>query len=193
MQLKEKNSKVLIHTCCAICSGYPIQKLQELGYKPIAYFFNPNIFPEREYNNRLEAQKALCNSLKCELIIEDYIPGRYNEVMQEFQNYEEGSIRCKRCFELRLFRTVQKAKELGINKYTTSISISPHKNLEVINEVGKSLSDYFKIDFIDINFRKQNGLLKTNQISKALNLYRQNYCGCEISLKEIKNFETTTK
>lgn len=186
MPVKEKksNKKVLIHSCCAICSGQPINHLRELGYEPLVYFFNPNIYPELEYQKRLDAQKKLCKDLDCELIVENYIPELYNEVMVGYENHNEGSERCKKCFELRLLRTVQKAKELEIKYYTTSISISPHKNFSVIKEIGKIFSDYFNIQFLDIDFRKKDGLLKTNKIANSLKLYRQNYCGCQVSLKQ---------
>lgn len=184
--MKKNDKKVLLHTCCAICSGYPIQQLQELGYEPVAYFFNSNIYPEIEYQKRLESQKRLCKELQCELIVENYTPDLYNDIMQDFENYPEGSIRCKRCFEFRLLKTVQKAQELGINKYTTSISISPHKNFDAIQEIGQHFSQSFSIDFLGIDFRKQNGFLKTNQIAKELDLHRQNYCGCRVSMQRVK-------
>ena len=185
MQLKEhkNNKKILVHACCAICSGQPIKYLRELGYEPIVYFFNPNIYPELEYLKRLDAQKKLCKDLGCELIIETYATELYKEVMTGYENHSEGSERCKRCFELRLLKTVQKAKELKIDYYTTSISISPHKNFSVIKEIGKFFSDYYNIQFLDVDFRKKDGVLKTNKIADSLKLYRQGYCGCQASLK----------
>lgn len=183
--MKSNNNKVLLHTCCAICSGYPIEYLKAMGFEPIAYFFNPNIYPDIEYYKRLEAQQKLCKALRCELIIENYEPELYQEVMTGFENYSEGSERCKRCFELRLLKTVQKAKRLEIKNFTTSISISPHKNFNVIKEVGGFFSGYFDIKFMDIDFKKQDGFLKSNLISKSLGLYRQNYCGCEVSMKRL--------
>lgn len=186
-----EEDKILLHTCCAICCGYPIKYLRELGYKPVCYFFNPNIFPETEYQKRLEAQKTLCKALNCELIVEDFesrlgLPAQqhktYNEAMTGFENLPEGSERCKKCFELRLSKTVQKAQELEISSFTTTLSISPYKNFDVIREIGKNLADCYKIDFADINFKKQDGFIKTNKIARELNLYRQNYCGCEKSL-----------
>lgn len=184
--MKEKNNKILLHTCCAICSGHPIKHLRDLGYEPVAYFFNPNIQPESEYNRRLQAQLKLCSKLRCEIIVEAYTPDFYEEVMVGFENHAEGSERCKRCFELRLLKTVQKAKELGIAHYTTSISISPHKNFNIIKEVGKFFSEYFNVSFMDIDFKKQDGFLKSNIMSKELDLYRQDYCGCNVSMKRLK-------
>lgn len=180
------NKTVLLHSCCAICSGYPIQYLRELGYEPVSYFFNPNIYPIEEHSKRLEAHKKLCESMNCKLIIEEYIPEIYDEAMEGFENHSEGSERCKRCFELRLLKTVQKAKELGIDKYTTTISISPHKNFNVIKEVGEFFSGYFNVDFLAIDFKKQDGFLLSNLIAKSMDLYRQDYCGCLVSLQRNK-------
>lgn len=189
-----ENKKVLLHSCCAICSGHPIQLLKEQGYEPVVYFCNPNIYPESEYLKRLEAQRKLCESLDCELIVSEYMPELYSDIMKGFEDYPEGSKRCKRCFELRLLKTVQKAKDLGINSYSTSIAISPKKDLEVVNQVGKFFSHYFKIDFVDLDYRKKDGVLKTNKIANELDLYRQNYCGCEVSMQrlsgKVDNIET---
>lgn len=185
MRLKSKNKRVLLHACCAICSAQPIKDLRDLGYEPVVYFFNPNIHPLEEYTKRLESQKKLCKTLECDLIVDDYRCDMYQEIMEGYENHEEGSERCNRCFEFRLLRTIQKARELGIPYYTTSISISPHKNFETISEIGKHFADYFKIKFLDINFKKNNGFLKSNLIAKELKLYRQNYCGCENSMRRL--------
>jgi len=180
--VKEKNNKILLHSCCAICSGQPIKQLREMGYEPVAYFFNPNIFPESEYNSRLEAQEKLCEALSCELLVEDYKPKEYEQIMEGFEDYTEGSERCTRCFQLRLLKTSQKAQELGISHCTTSISISPHKNFSVVKQVGELFANHFKIDFLAVDFKKQDGFLKSTKIAKELDLYRQNYCGCENSM-----------
>jgi len=185
--MKEQSKKVLIHTCCAICSGHPIKFLQESGYEPVAYFFNPNIHPRSEYDKRLEAQKTLCEKLNCKLIVEDYENNIYNELMTGYEDHKEGSERCKRCFEFRLLKSIQKADELGIENYTTSISISPHKNFEVLTNVGQKFSKYFKVKYLDIDFKKKDGFLKTTKIAKELELYRQNYCGCEMSMQRLMN------
>ena len=131
------SKKILLHACCAICSGYPISLLKEMGYSPVVYFCNPNLDTKEEF--------------------------------------DRGS-RCDKCIELRLLKTAQKAKELGIKEFTTSLVISPHKNFQKISAIGSGLGKYLPLDF-----KKKDGFLKTNQISKELNLYRQNYCGCEFA------------
>ncbi len=112
MPLKE--NKVLIHCCCAICSAYPINMLKDLGYNPVAYFFNPNIYPAIEFQKRLEAQRRLCDTADCELIVEEYVPEVYNEIVVGYENEPEGGKRCIKCFELRLLKTAQKTAELSI-------------------------------------------------------------------------------
>lgn len=176
-----EDKKVLLHCCCAICSAHPITYLKELGYEPISYFYNPNIYPEVEHTLRLHAQKQLCKSLDCELIIEDYTPELYKEITTGYELEPEKGKRCKRCFELRLLRTAQKAQDLGIKSYATSISTSPKKDFNTISEIGGKFSKYFNIEFLNIDFKKKDGFLKSNKITKELNLYRQNYCGCSLS------------
>lgn len=184
--MEKNNNKVLLHSCCAICSGYAIKHMRELGYEPISYFFNPNIYPSAEHDKRLEAHKRLCAALDCELIIGDYTPDLFNEVIAGYEHCAEGGERCTRCFELRLLKTVQKAKELKISKYTTTISISPHKNFTVLKKVGESFSQYYDVEFLAIDFKKQDGFLQSNMIAKSFDLYRQNYCGCEMSMQNTK-------
>lgn len=171
-------SKVLLHSCCAICSGYPIQKLREMGYDVEVYFCNDNFDTEEEYNRRLEAQKTLCEYLKTKLIIEPYEPDVYYNYVKGLENEPERGKRCLKCFELRLKQTAKKAKELGIEKFVTSMIISPHKNFQSLCEVGRAVASEYDIEFLEIDFKKQDGFLKTNRLSKELGLYRQNYCGC---------------
>ena len=183
MQLNENKpkNKVLLHSCCGICSAHPIKLLKELGYDPIAYFFNPNIYPATEHQKRLESQKKVCAEMDCELIVETYDHELYCEVVSGYEHEPERGKRCKRCFELRLLKTAQKARELDIKNFTTSITTSPHKDFKVISQIGKHFSGYFKINFLDIDFKKQDGFLKSNKIAKELGLYRQDYCGCNLS------------
>lgn len=176
-----QNKQILLHACCAICSAYPIKLLKEEGYKVVVYFFNPNIYPEAEYFNRLEAQEKLCRSLNCKLIIEDYEPKMFEIVSFGLEDEPEKGKRCKKCFELRLFQTAKKAKELGIEGISTSIVISPHKDFELISNIGKTIAKKYDINYLDIDFKKKDGFLKSNKMAKELGLYRQNYCGCVYS------------
>lgn len=181
--MKKDSKKILLHTCCAICSGYPVQFLKDVGWEPVAYFFNPNIYPESEYIKRLEAQKKLCESLDCELIIENYDPKMFEIVSFGLEDEPERGKRCEKCFNLRLSQTAKKAKELDIRSFTTSIVISPHKNFKLISEIGNAVSQSYNTNYLAFDFKKQSGGLKSNEIAKQLGLYRQDYCGCSYSIK----------
>ena len=176
-------NKILLHACCGICSAYPILQLRETGYEPIVYFYNPHIYPKTESEKRLEAEKTLCKYHNCELIIEDYNQEEFFSVVPGLENEPERGKRCDVCFDLRLRKTAQKAIELEIKNFTTSIVISPHKNFLKLTEFGKIIAKEYKLNYIDIDFKKKDGFLKTNNIAKSINLYRQNYCGCKYSIR----------
>ena len=171
-------NKILLHACCAICSGYPIELLKNMGYEPIVFFCNPNLDSIDEFNRRLDAQKKLCLYYKVDLIIEEYQPEEYLDYIKGFENEPEKGKRCDKCIELRLLKTAKKAKELDVKTFTTSLTISPHKNFEKIHSIGEKYAQEFNLIYPELNFKKKDGFLKTNKISKELNLYRQNYCGC---------------
>lgn len=176
-------NNILLHACCGICSAYPILQLREMGYEPTVYFFNPNIFPDIEYEKRLEAEKKLCKYHNCELIVGEYNQDEFFEKVVGLENEPERGKRCDVCFELRLDKTAQKAKELGFSKFTTSIVISPHKNFAKLTEIGQKIAEKYDLEYVAIDFKKKDGFLKTNKIANSLNLYRQNYCGCKFSLR----------
>ena len=176
---KDSGNKILLHACCGICSGYPIGLLKEMGFEPVVYFCNPNLDTEEEFEKRLKAQKTVCMYHWVDLIIEKYNHKEFLETVKGLENEPERGLRCDECIKLRLKKTVQKAKELGIKKFTTSLVISPHKNFQKISEIGRQLSD--EVEFIAIDFKKKDGFLKTNNLSKDLGIYRQNYCGCEFA------------
>lgn len=177
--VQKNENKILIHACCGICSGYPISLLKEMGYEPVVYFCNPNLDTEEEYNKRLEAQKIVCMYHWVELIQEEYNHEKFLQEIKGLEYEPERGKRCDKCIELRLRQTAIKAKELGITKFTTSLVISPHKNYDKISLIGEKTAG--DIEYISIDFKKKDGFLKTNKLSKELGLYRQNYCGCEFS------------
>lgn len=179
--MEQNENKILLHACCAICSGYPITLLKEMGYSVTVYFCNPNLDTEEEFLSRLEAQKTVCEYFQVELLVEEYNPSEYLDYVSGLENEPEKGKRCDKCVELRLFKTAQKAKELGINTFTTSLTISPHKNFDKIHVLGENIAKDFELIYPPFNFKKKDGFLKTNKISKELNLYRQNYCGCKFA------------
>ena len=173
--------KIVLNACCAICSAYPLSMLKDSGYDVIVYFYNPNIHPEEEYQKRLEAQHALCKHFDCKLVEGEYNPDEYYSFVKGFENEPERGLRCDKCFELRLQKTAEYAKSIGVDTFTTSIVISPHKNFSKISQIGEKIAKDMGINYLAIDFKKKDGFLKTNKISKALNLYRQNYCGCSFA------------
>ena len=176
----QNDNRILLHACCAICSGYPISLLREIGYMPIVYFCNSNLDTEVEFCKRLEAQKKLCEYFDVELIVEPYNAKEFLDYVKGLEAEPEKGKRCDKCIEYRLQKTLFEAKKLGVRFFTTSLTISPHKNFNKIAEIGKYLNDV-GVEFLPLDFKKKDGFLKTNNLSKELCLYRQRYCGCKFS------------
>lgn len=182
--MEQKNNKILLHACCGICSGYPITMLKELGYDVVVYFCNPNLDTEEEFQKRLDAQKKVCKHFGVDLITEKYNHEEYLAFVKGLENEPERGKRCEKCIKLRLKHASLKAKEIGAEKFTTSLVISPHKNYEMISGMGEKIAEEEGLMYLSIDFKKKDGFLKTNTISKELALYRQKYCGCEFAKKE---------
>ena len=178
---QQSKNKILLHACCGICSGYPIKLLQESGYEVVVYFCNPNLDTEEEFQKRLKAQQEVCKESDTRLITEEYNHDEFLDYIKGFEAEPERGLRCDKCIELRLKHAGKKAKELGIELFTTSLVISPHKNFEKISNIGTNIAEELSINYLPKNFRKNDGFLKTNIISKRLGIYRQNYCGCEFA------------
>lgn len=175
-------NKILLHACCATCSAYPIEKLKEMGYEPIIYFFNPNIFPPDEFDKRLNELIKYTKKKDVELIIDKQDASRWYDFISGLEQEPERGKRCSRCFEYRLIHTAIKALKLGINIFTTTLTVSPHKQSKVIFEIAEEIAKKNELEFLKIDFKKENGFLKTMQIAKQENFYRQSYCGCEFSI-----------
>ncbi len=175
--------KILCHVCCAVCCAYPAQKLYELGYEPIFYFYNPNIYPLSEYLRRLEELKNFCEKQNYVLIIEPDDKIVWDKAIKGLETEPERGERCKKCFELRLEKTVKKALSLGISEVTTTLTVSPHKKSHDIFAILQKMKEKYNINYSDLDFKKNNGFLMTTKIAEKENFYRQNYCGCEYSIK----------
>ena len=168
---KKEDSKILLHACCGICSSYPVSFLKDAGYDVVVHFYNPNIYPSEEYQKRLEAERTLCAHFGVELIEDEYNPNEFFDFVKGFEDEPEKGLRCDKCFELRLERAAQKAKELNITNFTTSIVISPHKNFQKLAKIGENIAQKNGLTFLAIDFKKKDGFLKTNKIANALSLY----------------------
>ena len=177
-------NNVLLHACCAVCASYPIELLREMGYEPIVYFFNPNIFPVEEYERRLNELIKYCEKKSVKLIVDEQDSSMWYEFVKGLENEPEKGKRCSKCFEYRLRYSANKALKLEISKFTTTLTVSPHKNSKVIFQIAKDIAFKHELEFLEIDFKKKDGFLKTMRIAKEENFYRQNYCGCEFSIQK---------
>ena len=176
-------TKLLLHSCCGPCSTQVIDTLKN-DYNITVYYYNPNIDCEEEYQHRLSEQKRFCKEVGINVIDQEYDHSEYLQECKGLENEPEGGKRCAVCFRLRLRKTAQKAKELGFDLFDTTLTVSPHKNSVVINEVGSKIAQEEGIDFLGGNYKKQDGYKKSIEFSKQYNLYRQNYCGCEFAKRK---------
>ena len=176
---------ILLHSCCAPCSSYVIIKLIDYFDITILYY-NPNIEPMEEYEKRKKEQIRFINELNRNIKILDtpYDNELYREKIEGLENLPEGGKRCNECIKLRLIRTLNKALENNFDYFGTTLTVSPHKNSKLINELGIELSKGKNIKYLISDFKKENGYIKSIEIAKQYNLYRQNYCGCLFTRKE---------
>ena len=176
--------KLLLHSCCAPCSSYVIEYLSK--YLDITiFYYNPNISPIDEYLKRKEEQVRLINEIdtvnKVDIIDCDYDNDLYEEMIKGLELEPERGNRCSVCFNLRLEKTAMKAQELGYDYFGTTLTVSPYKNSNLINEIGLDLSSKYNIEYLISDFKKKNGYKRSIELSSDYNLYRQDYCGCKYS------------
>lgn len=175
--------KVLLHACCAPCASYPIIKLKKDGFEPVVYFYNPNIYPKKEYDIRRDELKKYCQSLNITFIEGKYEPIIYLNKIKGFENEKEKGQRCNLCFNLRLEQSAKIAIKEKIKYFTTTLTVSPHKNSESIFDEAKKIEKEYGIKFLEYNFKKQDGFKISRQIAKENNMYFQTYCGCQFSIR----------
>ncbi len=180
----QKQKKILVHTCCAPCSGYCFEKLVNDGYEIAGYFYNPNIHPEPEYKKRLGELARYSEQMNFQVLIEEEPPELWFDAIKGLEQEKEGGKRCEACFKVRLEKTALFAKKNGFDGFTTVLTISPHKNSAVINQIGKKIAKKYEIGFLEENFKKHDGFKKSLELSDKYGFYRQNYCGCVYSKKK---------
>lgn len=175
--------KLLLHSCCGPCSSYVISYLTDYFDITILYY-NPNIFPYDEYLKRKNEQIRLINDLKSNIgnkldIMDcDYDNDLYNSLIKGLENEPERGNRCKVCYRMRMEKTAIIAKENSYDYFCTTLSVSPYKNADWINEIGKDLENKYSINWLYSDFKKKDGYKQSILLSQKYNLYRQNYCGC---------------
>lgn len=175
-------SNILLHSCCAPCSVAIIEKLLSLGAKPSIFYFNPNIFPEEEYEKRKSEIKKFCDELGLEQRDGDYNRTPWLECVKGMEKLPERGARCLECFKFRMISTARFAHENGFKVFTTSLSSSRWKNLEQIFEAGQNAEKLFpRVSFWAQNWRKDGLSERRAKILREKSFYNQNYCGCEFS------------
>ncbi len=181
---------LLLHSCCAPCSSYCMEYLRDF-FRITVFYYNPNITEEAEYRKRVKEEIRLIETYnrqveeyrkaKIEIIEGDYEPDCFWKMAKGLENCPEGGERCFGCYELRLRKTAELAKEQGFDYFTTTLTISPLKNAGKLNEIGERLALEYGIRWLPSDFKKRGGYQRSIELSKEYDLYRQNYCGCVFS------------
>ena len=181
----EDKPKLLLHACCAPCSSHTLLVLKD--YFDITIFYsNDNIYPKEEYLNRLDEVKRFIPliSKDIKLLYDEYNDKDFYDAIKGLENLGEKSERCYKCYTLRLEKTAEKARDLGFDFFTTTLSISPYKVTRWINEIGYKLEDKYGVKYLFSDFKKDDGYNHSIELSKEYSLYRQDYCGCVYSKQE---------
>ena len=173
--------RLLLHACCAPCSSYTLEYLAAY-FEITLLFYNPNISPESEYTYRANELARLVKSApfarNVQLVVEEYAGESFWEMARGGEAEPEGGARCKKCYRLRLEETARFAAEQSFDYFCTTLSISPYKNAEALNEIGRELAERYGVRYLFSDFKKKGGYQRSIELSKEYGLYRQNYCGC---------------
>ena len=176
---------LLLHSCCGPCSSYVLEYLSKY-FDITVFFYNPNIYPETEYFKRLDTQKYLLEKMPFEnpvsLIEGEYNPEIHLNAVRGQEAYREGGARCSTCFTLRLDKTAELAKARNFDYFATTLTVSPHKNAQIINALGCELSEKHGVSWLPSDFKKKEGYKRSIELSAQYGLYRQDYCGCSFAM-----------
>ncbi len=186
LEQEERVPRLLLHSCCAPCSSYVLEYLSDY-FEITVFYYNPNIYPESEYYKRVTEQQMLISKLKPDNPI-SFLEGSYDkekfyQMAAGLEQVKEGGERCFRCYALRLREAAEKAKEGGFDYFTTTLSISPLKNAQKLNEIGLAAGREAGVPYLVSDFKKKDGYKRSVELSEEYGLYRQDYCGCQFSLE----------
>ena len=170
-----KHSKVLLHICCGVCAASVVLQLRKEGIEVKGFFYNPNIHPLEEYTRRLKTTQEVSQLLRFPLIEGQYAQDRWHKRIQGLEGEPEGGKRCAVCFQMRLEETYSMSRKMNIPLFTTTLTVSSHKDASIINRLGRHLNEK---GFLGRDFKKRDGFKEAIIFAKRHNLYRQNYCGC---------------
>ena len=178
---------LLLHSCCGPCSSYCIEYLSQY-FNVTVFYYNPNIYPDDEYYHRVKEQKRFIEAFPTKhpvaFIEGDYDKEHFYEIAKGLEHEPEKGARCHKCYDLRLRRTALVAKEKGFDFFTTTLTISPMKDSQVLNEIGIRISDEVGVKWLPSDFKKKEGYKRSTELSKEYDMYRQDYCGCVFSFRE---------
>ncbi len=187
-----KEKKVLLHSCCAPCSGSVIEDMHKSGVELSVYFYNPNIHPEKEYMLRKEENIRYCEDLGIPFVDADYDTDRWFDITKGHENDEERGERCSMCFEMRFVKTAEYAFHNGFKVITSCLGISRWKDFKQVTAAGvKAASLFPEITYWDYNWRKDAGSQRMIEIAKEEEFYQQQYCGCVYSLRDMNQWRTS--
>ena len=179
---------LLLHSCCAPCSSYVLEYLSKYFFITV-FYYNPNISSKEEYLKRMSEQKRFieeCNFVNpVKFVDAPYDNEKFENMISGLEKEQEGGLRCHKCYYLRLEKTAQIAKEQGFDYFCTTLSISPYKDAQKLNKIGKILETKYQIKYLYSDFKKKDGFKKSNELAYKYQLYRQNYCGCEYSMAQV--------
>lgn len=173
---------LLLHSCCAPCSSYVLEYLSKY-FQITVFYYNPNITDNIEYQRRVEEQKRLIKEHHPEVRFLEgtYTPEVFLEAIKGLEECQEGGVRCFKCYYLRMYETAITAKKQNFDYFTTTLSISPYKNSQKLNQLGILIEQQCQVKYLYADFKKRNGYKRSIELSKQYHLYRQDYCGCQFS------------
>ena len=192
----EPRPRVLLHSCCGPCSSSVLETLTRY-FDVTLLWYNPNIYPEAEFDKRLETQRQLIHAAgledRVQVLARPWGSEAYYRQIRGLENEPEHGRRCTACFRLRLEEAARTAKEQGYDYFCTTLTLSRHKNAQLINTLGEEIGRAAGVPWLPSDFKKRGGELRSTQLSREYGLYRQDYCGCEFSLKARENIQKTTE
>ena len=178
--------RLFLHSCCAPCSSYVLEYLSEV-FSITVFYYNPNIYPREEYDHRVREQQEFIRRFPTKnpvsFVEGDFDEARFYDAVRGMEHLPEGDARCFACYELRLREAAEKAREYGADYFCTTLSISPLKNAEKLNEIGERLAAEYGVRYLPSDFKKKEGYKRSGELSRAYGMYRQNYCGCVFSMR----------
>ena len=180
--------KLLLHACCAPCSSAVLESIKDF-FDITLFFYNPNISPKSEFDFRLCELERFVNEMGLcgvKIVAPEYNESEFDEIASGREAEAEGGARCALCYRLRLEKTAEYANQNGFDFFTTTLSISPYKNAQLLNQIGDEISQKYGVSHLNADFKKAEGYKRSCELSRKFNLYRQNYCGCIYSKQNSK-------